>query len=170
MMVHGKTQPVSAGPQLHSGWIDVRGTNNIGHWLKEEGDILRTLLADLIGKQGVMPDQIALISPFKDCADRLMTMATGYGIPKGRAGTVHTAQGKEADTVVLVLGGDPKSVGAKAWAASKPNLLNVAVSRMKKRLYVIGNRQEWSKHQNFDLLHTHLQPISFESGAGCQAR
>jgi len=62
---------------------------------------------------------------------------------------VHTSQGKEADVVILVLGGDPSRPGAKDWAASKPNLLNVAVSRAKKRLYVIGNAAEWKVRHFF---------------------
>jgi hypothetical protein len=54
--------------------------------------------------------------------------------------------------VILVLGGDPQRAGAKRWAASKPNLLNVAVSRAKRRLYVIGNRSAWATHRHFDVL------------------
>ena len=159
MMVHGKPQPVSGGGLSESAWIDVRGVASEGHWVTEEGERLRELLSDLIGKQGVAPDQIAMVSPFKDCANRLKAMATGYGIAPGRVGTVHTAQGKEADIVILVLGGDPKLPGAKAWAAAKPNLLNVAVSRMKKRLYVVGNRKEWAKQKHFGLMAERLQVV-----------
>ncbi|CAN7579154.1 DEAD/DEAH box helicase [Acidovorax delafieldii] len=168
LMVHGKDQPVTGGTLSASGWIDVRGRVSEGHWVREEGDAVRALLSDLIGNQGATPDQIAMITPFRDCSSRLKAMASAYGIANGRVGTVHTAQGKEADIVVLVLGGDPRLPGAKAWAAAKPNLLNVAVSRMKKRLYVVGNRQEWAKHKHFGVMHEYLRPISYRADQATQ--
>lgn len=54
--------------------------------------------------------------------------------------------------VVLVLGSAPNKNGARAWAAEKPNLLNVAVSRARRRLYVIGNQQNWQNHRYFSVL------------------
>lgn len=72
------------------------------------------------------------------------------------AGTIHTAQGKQAEIVILVLGSDPQRDGARCWAASKPNLLNVTVSRAKRRLYVIGDRQAWGTQRHFDILAYHL--------------
>ena len=75
------------------------------------------------------------------------------------AGTVHTVQGKEADIVILVLGGNPSNVGAKIWAAHTPNLLNVAVSRARRRLYVVGDRQAWKNHQYFSDLSRFLPSL-----------
>jgi hypothetical protein len=46
---------------------------------------------------------------------------------------------------------------AKQFAASDhPNLLNVAVSRGRRRLYVIGDRGAWSGYPHFDLLADNL--------------
>ena len=67
-----------------------------------------------------------------------------------RIGTVHTFQGKEEDTVLLVLGADREHSGAAQWAASKPNLLNVAITRAKRRFYVIGERSLWESLPYFE--------------------
>jgi len=58
--------------------------------------------------------------------------------------------------VVLAVGGIRFS-GAKAGCA-KAHLLNVAVSRAKSRLYVIGNRQQWERQKHFDVMTRLLVP------------
>ncbi|WP_028114982.1 AAA domain-containing protein [Ferrimonas kyonanensis] len=65
--------------------------------------------------------------------------------PRDNIGTVHTFQGKEASTVLLCTAGSliRKKAGGISWVNSKPNLLNVAVTRAKHHLFVLGNRRDW---------------------------
>ncbi|PNV62757.1 hypothetical protein C0033_06955 [Clostridium sp. chh4-2] len=60
-------------------------------------------------------------------------------------GTVHTFQGKEANEVIFLLGCDAgkEAKGAVKWVNS--NIVNVAVTRAKYRLYVIGDERAWKE-------------------------
>ncbi|WP_341791491.1 AAA domain-containing protein [Rickettsia endosymbiont of Gonocerus acuteangulatus] len=61
-------------------------------------------------------------------------------------GTIHAFQGKENDTVIMMLGAQhPEDKGARGIMTSKPNVLNVGISRAKNNLYVIGNAEFWLK-------------------------
>jgi hypothetical protein len=104
-------------------------------------------LLEQLKSHGIPPQRVIAISPFRSVADVLKKLTHAH--PGLIAGTIHTAQGREADVVILVLGGDPTRPGAKAWAASSVNLVNVAVSRAKRRLYVIGDRAAWAEHNYF---------------------
>jgi hypothetical protein len=64
-------------------------------------------------------------------------------------GTIHTFQGKEAETVILVLGGTTQRRPAVAWAGRTANILNVAVTRAKTSLYVIGHRSLWRQQSSY---------------------
>lgn len=67
-------------------------------------------------------------------------------------GTVHTFQGKEADEVIFVLGCDKSTgQGAAMWAGKKANILNVAATRAKYRLSIIGDIDLWKEVKNFDV-------------------
>jgi hypothetical protein len=150
LMIHGTVprQPPLTIPD--STWIDVTSTDAEGHWIPDEGDAAEQILTYLL-RTRIDPGKIMVISPFRDAARRLRRRwAPDH--PQMTCGTVHTAQGKEADVVLFVLGGNPARPGARAWAASQPNLFNVAVSRAKHRLYVIGNHDSWAKLPYFGVL------------------
>jgi hypothetical protein len=162
LMING-TAPAAAQqfreayPSLHaSEWINVVAPESEDHWIPAEGQQLDLILAELANR-GFEMSQVMVIGPFRDIARHVHQRAHRYrGL---KAGTIHTAQGKEAEIVILVLGSDPRLGGARRWAASKPNLLNVAVSRAQRRLYVIGDRQAWASQRHFDLL-AHRLPDS----------
>ena len=131
-----------------SGWIDVQGVTADGHLIREE----LMVLGEMLGQLGDFLDsgKAFVISPFRSVAD---VCYEEFNV-KGRVecGTIHTFQGKEAEVVFLVLGTLPENFAARDWVAGSPNMLNVAVTRAKDRLYVIGNRRVWGKHTYFSEL------------------
>jgi superfamily I DNA and/or RNA helicase len=128
------------------------------------------LLRRMHDEDDVSFDRICVLSPFRDVvnqADRNIRDKFGAdAFPEKQIGTVHTMQGRETDVVVLVLGTDPSpSKRARDWAARPPNLLNVAVSRARRRLFIIGSLAEWGEIQNFSEAARVLPTVKFETGA-----
>lgn len=132
-----------------STWFDVASTRVRHPVSEDELDVLRQCITALRREpargEDNKPARVYIISPFRKVAN-----ACGDLVRRGKfegidVGTVHTFQGKEAAIVFLVLGTAPgkKGAGARAWATGAPNLLNVAITRAKCRLYVIGDTQQW---------------------------
>lgn len=156
LMVHEKRPSASPirdclGP---SAWIDVDGDAD-EKWSPQEGEAVLSLLRKLKDR-GVRPD-LYIVTPFVIVADKLRLALRGSGVleewvddpfdwTNKRIGTVHTVQGREAEAVIFVLGAPAaQQHGARRWAGGRPNLLNVAVSRAKEALYVVGSRGLWKQ-------------------------
>ncbi len=137
-------------------WIQASGTSE-GNWVDAEGKALEKLLARL-QQDGVSTEDISVITPFKDVEENLKRLLCDKMV----LGTIHTMQGKEASIVILVLGGNTAGSGARNWVVSEPNLLNLAATRAKRRLYVIGDGNDWENRSLFceimDLLPIQIQP------------
>lgn len=145
-MVYGTIAPRAekeTRTRLPTGWIHVSGTSD-GNWVPAEGEALRALLA-LLREDGVDAADISVITPFKAVKENLQRLLGDTMV----SGTIHTMQGKEAPVVIMVLGGSTEGSGARDWAVSEPNLLNVAATRAKRRLYVIGDRNDWQNRALF---------------------
>lgn len=136
-------------PAPGSSWLDVSNDDAQGHWIESQARIVMELIRDLTANQIRVNGNLRLyvITPFKVVSNNMREMlATVFGADdaKKMCGTVHTFQGKEADYVIFLLGGDPGRPGViSGFAGRKPNLVNVAVTRAKKRLYVVGNHGFW---------------------------
>ena len=81
-----------------------------------------------------------------------------------RADTVHAFQGQEADMVILVLGSSTGEVGRfqRRWAAVPANLLNVAVTRARNDLVVIGDYEAWTAETVFAEAAKRLERVELE--------
>lgn len=153
-MLHGNEE-LPPGPG-DSRWFDVEGSVQGKHFVPSQAEQVARMLKPHIAKTG-KPPSVYVISPFKAVANgvrRHLKRELPADIFGGhdklcdwlrkRVGTVHTFQGKEEDNVIFVLGLSKESPGAAEWASSKPNLLNVAVTRAKKRVYVVGSTDIWA--------------------------
>jgi hypothetical protein len=137
-----------------SRWINVIAPEP-GKWVEEEGVEVINMLKKL-ADAGV-PMNLYIITPFRAVENKMKQMIIdnaeyiGIGHQQAvemskRVGTVHKVQGREAEAVIMVLGQQGKSLErARQWAGGMPNIPNVAVTRAKEVLYVVGNRDEWSR-------------------------
>lgn len=163
------------GSEATCKWIDAKGLAETGHYVPAHSKAIEALVVEAFmqtyQKSGpnTLPD-LFIITPFRSVragVNRYFKKENyllrrlhekGVSISKSMVsrwlrtniGTIHTFQGKEAERVIICLGGDSsgKSAGAINWASSKPNLLNVAVTRAKHALYIVGDVECW-KNQNF---------------------
>lgn len=141
-------------------WINVEGIEigNKNHFVKKQGEKVCELLEKAFS-QNAEP-QIYIISPFTSVVNGIKKYIKAYcrnsvatkinsdymlDYENKRIGTVHTFQGKEADEVIFLLGCDRSDAakGAVNWV--NENIVNVAVTRAKYRLYVIGDAETWSR-------------------------
>ena len=159
-----------------SQWINVAGfeRGNRDHYVDAQGDRVYEIVKDAFRKTAAATKKKAdgsgeleeraipslyIISPFKTVVSGLknrLLEETPEGIAecawrafaKFNIGTVHTFQGKEAHQVIFVLGCDTRRGCEGAIKFVNPNIVNVAASRAKYRLYVIADYAAWKINEN----------------------
>jgi hypothetical protein len=167
-MIYGlphKSIPDLPPVSVESSWVHIPGETSRQQIVPGQVEFVVKLIITAFVQFGKLP-AIYVISPFKAVKKELQKKMKGdwaiYGATtkppkrtlndwcKERIGTVHTFQGKEEDCVIMVLGADSRSkIGAAQWVASKPNLLNVAVTRAKKRCFIVGDKDLWAQMRYF---------------------
>lgn len=167
-MIYGFEQPNALdGPPIHcaSCWVDIPGTVSHKQVVPLQIEFMVDVLTRLYQRDELLPN-LYVISPFKairlalqqalrnadwTASDRYKRLpaSTLSKWLKNSVGTVHTFQGKEQDTVFMLLGADQQNAGGAQWASSKPNLLNVALTRAKRRAYLVGDFDLWNPLQFF---------------------
>ncbi len=99
-----------------------------------------------------------VISPFKAVINNFKQQVAEHLSPdikeklKGNIGTVHTFQGKEANVVLFLIGCDESTKEALNWADSKPNLLNVALTRAKQIFIAFGDKTMCKRTKYFSIM------------------
>jgi len=151
-----------------SQWVHVEGhSTGDNHWILQEGKRVVQILAYICQAYGKLPS-LYIISPFKSVAhamkkllleNNLIPWAANLAPPakisqwvRDSIGTIHSFQGKQAEVVILLLGGNPKKPGAISWATKTPNMLNVALTRAQHLCFVVGNYELWAKQPYFNVL------------------
>lgn len=156
-MVHAVAKPdpgeigAAFGPSC---WFDIDADAET-KWSPGEGEIVVRMMRK-IAMLGIVSPDVFVISPFKIIETEMRRRlerekdvfnAIGEDAAtwvRDRVGTIHTFQGREAETVILLLGAPkPGQHRARVWAGNPPNILNVAISRAKQNLYVVGSQAAW---------------------------
>lgn len=85
---------------------------------------------------------IGIITPFANQRTLIRDELTKLGRPDIACGTVHAFQGDEKDVILFSLGlSDSSAVKTYDWLKNNRELINVATSRARKELIVLGSRK-----------------------------
>lgn len=150
-------------PCKESCWItydasNIESSTGKDRYIKVQGQIAFELIQKLRARNAEFKD-IFIITPFTSVAHGFKTYMQSIsddivnwtdrdnksGWLKDNIGTVHTFQGKEAKVVIYMLGcqSDGTANGAIKWVNA--NNVNVAFTRAKEYIYVIGDATKWAE-------------------------
>lgn len=144
-----------------SQWINVTGheNGNKDHYVPAQGERTKEIVLSAFEKKpkDVAIPSLYIISPFstvakgvrkalEECRPHGVNEKTWDSFLDNNIGTVHKFQGKEAQEVIFMLGCDSSASGAVRWVS--PNIVNVAASRARQRLYVIADYNVWKHNES----------------------
>ena len=127
----------------------VEGNHSRGHYSQRQIDVIKN---EVIPKYSDDKKQIGIITPYKDQVNALKKEFSDVDVA-----TVHKFQGREKDTIVISTVDDEITD-----FVDDPYLLNVAVSRAKKKLVLVVSGNEQSPERNISDLIEYIKYNNFE--------
>ena len=126
--------------------IDIRGVKNNRNENISEVEACEKIVEGLIQIYGnEYKEKIGIITPYKG-QERLLRKR----IPDIELGTVHVFQGQEKDVIIMSMVVDnSKQNSGTYFVGNKPNCLNVAFTRAKKQLILVGNYEACNESGNY---------------------
>lgn len=134
-------------------WMDVRGEQRSDAQNINDAEVEKCIsIAIDLAKQ--YPEiSIGIISPFKHQAQEINAQIPANLSDRIVADTVHKFQGGERDVIIysLVVTNNSPATKIRWIDRSVPNLVNVAVTRARTALYIVGNKEYIRAYSNIDL-------------------
>ena len=127
----------------------VAGNHERNHYSQRQIDVIKN---EIIPKYVFNPEETGIIAPYKNQVEALSKEITDID-----AATVHKFQGREKENIIISTVDDEISD-----FADDPYLINVAVSRARKKLMLVVTGNEQSKERNITDLIDYIQYNNFE--------
>ena len=127
----------------------VAGNHERNHYSQRQIDVIKN---EIIPKYVSNSEETGIITPYKNQVEALSKEITDID-----AATVHKFQGKEKENIIISTVDDEISD-----FADDPYLINVAVSRAKKKLMLVVTGNEQSRERNITELIDYIQYNNFE--------
>ena len=127
----------------------VPGNHERNHYSQRQIDVIKN---EIIPKYVSNPEETGIIAPYKNQVEALSKEIANIDVA-----TVHKFQGKEKENIIISTVDDEISD-----FADDPYLINVAVSRAKKKLMLVVTGNEQSKERNITDLIDYIQYNNFE--------
>ena len=127
----------------------VAGNHERNHYSQRQIDVIKN---EIIPKYVSNPEETGIIAPYKNQVEALSREITNID-----AATVHKFQGKEKENIIISTVDDEISD-----FADDPYLINVAVSRAKKKLMLVVTGNEQTRERNITDLIDYIEYNNFE--------
>lgn len=133
-------------------YLTVKGNHARGNFNQRQIDVIKTEIMPSFSSE--MSSEIGIISPYRDQAHELNQQIIDNDI---EIDTVHKYQGREKDNIIISTVDNVISE-----FTDSPNLLNVAVSRAKKKLLIVVSNDEQNTNTNIGDLVRYIQYNNLE--------